>query len=100
MHLNAVELALGTNDELPRFEPAVTAEGTISLAPATITFLAIPNASNPAWPITRHRRQYENCLVTITTWARSRKESVIRANSFVLMQPGMQTYAPPLTHPV
>ena len=48
VHLNGVELALGTNDELPRFKPEATAEGTISLAPATITFFAIPNAGNPA----------------------------------------------------
>jgi hypothetical protein len=48
VHLNRVELALGANDELPTFTPEKTADGTISLAPATITFLAIPNAANAA----------------------------------------------------
>jgi len=46
--LTGVELALRRNDELPRFTPQVTADGVVSLAPATITFLAIPNAANPA----------------------------------------------------
>ena len=48
VHLNGVELALGPNDELPEFKPEATAEGAISLAPATITFLAISNAANAA----------------------------------------------------
>ena len=48
LSLNGAELALGTNDELPKFTPQVTADGVVSLAPATITFLAIPNAANPA----------------------------------------------------
>ena len=48
MHLNGVELALESNDELPTFKPEMTADGMISLPPATITFLAIPNAANAA----------------------------------------------------
>ena len=35
MRLNGAELELGANDELPQFKPEATAEGTISLAPAT-----------------------------------------------------------------
>jgi len=48
VHLNGVELTLGSNDELPTFKPEMTADGMISLPPATITFLAIPNAANAA----------------------------------------------------
>lgn len=48
VQLNGVDLTLGANDELPMFKPEATAEGMISLAPATITFIAIPAAANAA----------------------------------------------------
>jgi hypothetical protein len=48
VRLNGRAIALGANDELPRFAGAPTAAGSITFAPATITFLAIPTAGNAA----------------------------------------------------
>jgi heparanase len=48
VRLNGGVLALGANDELPRFGGAPTAAGSITFAPATITFLAVPTAGNAA----------------------------------------------------
>jgi hypothetical protein len=48
VQLNGEMLALSADDELPRLEPRATPAGAIRLAPATITFLAFPNAANPA----------------------------------------------------
>lgn len=48
VQMNGKTLALGADDELPRLEPRATSAGTIRLAPATITFLAFPDAANPA----------------------------------------------------
>ena len=44
--LNGKELALGPGDELPKLAAAATAAGDVTLAPATITFLAAPRAGN------------------------------------------------------
>jgi hypothetical protein len=48
VQLNGETLALTADDELPRLEPRATAAGAIRLAPASITFLAFPDAANPA----------------------------------------------------
>jgi hypothetical protein len=44
--LNGRELMLGANDALPQMKGESTKAGTVSLAPASITFLAIPDAGN------------------------------------------------------
>lgn len=46
--LNGRTLALTRTDELPALAGARVAEGALALAPASITFLAVPEASNPA----------------------------------------------------
>ncbi|MGY8667563.1 hypothetical protein Q3C01_35130 [Bradyrhizobium sp. UFLA05-109] len=46
--LNGRTLELDVNDRLPALEARTSPVGTIALAPKTITFLVIPNASNPA----------------------------------------------------
>ncbi|WFU16001.1 hypothetical protein [Bradyrhizobium sp. CB3481] len=46
--LNSTALRLGPNDELPALAGVTSPAGTIELAPATMTFLTIPNAGNPA----------------------------------------------------
>jgi hypothetical protein len=46
--LNGKMLALDDAGELPRLSAITTAPGTLILAPATITFLAIPGAGNSA----------------------------------------------------
>jgi heparanase 1 len=46
--LNGTELALGPSDALPALTGAATAAGNVTLAPATITFLALPRAGNAA----------------------------------------------------
>ncbi|GAC1425889.1 MAG: hypothetical protein NVSMB62_23190 [Acidobacteriaceae bacterium] len=46
--LTEAGLALGANDQLPALQPAPAAKGTLSFAPATVTFLAIPQAANQA----------------------------------------------------
>jgi heparanase 1 len=48
VELNGEELKLGSNDELPELRGARATPGTVELAPATITFFAIPRASNGA----------------------------------------------------
>jgi len=48
VQLNGTELALGANDALPALTGAATPAGEVSLAPATITFLALPEAGNDA----------------------------------------------------
>jgi hypothetical protein len=48
VQMNGKALALGAYDELPRLEPRATSAGTIRLTPETITFLAFPDAANPA----------------------------------------------------
>jgi hypothetical protein len=47
VQLNGRELAIGPGDTLPALQPVRVQGGSIELAPATITFLAIPNAGNP-----------------------------------------------------
>jgi len=44
--LNGNELKLGAGDELPRLAGVPTPPGRVTFAPASITFLAIPNADN------------------------------------------------------
>ena len=44
--LNGIELRLGDDDSLPELKSAETKAGSISLPPASITFLAFPRAGN------------------------------------------------------
>lgn len=46
--LNGQPLTLGEGDELPDLTGEEIAAGDVTLAPATITFLALPTAGNPA----------------------------------------------------
>jgi hypothetical protein len=46
--MNGRELSLGAGDELPALDGEVVAPGRLDLAPASITFLAIADAGNPA----------------------------------------------------
>jgi hypothetical protein len=46
--LNGNALAMLAGDRLPNLTPALAAKGTLSLAPASITFLAMPGAGNNA----------------------------------------------------
>ena len=48
VELNGAPLALGANDALPTLTGAAAAAGTVTLAPATVTFIAIPRAVNSA----------------------------------------------------
>ena len=48
VRLNGHPLALAAGDELPAIEGVPTAGDTVTFAPATITFLAIPEADNHA----------------------------------------------------
>ena len=47
VQLNGRDLALGPGDRVPAFQPLHVAAGRVELAPATITFLAVPAAGNP-----------------------------------------------------
>ena len=46
--LNGSELRLSANDDLPPLAGLPTQSGRLTFAPASITFLAIPNANNPS----------------------------------------------------
>jgi hypothetical protein len=46
VQLNGSDLRLGANDAFPRFSGVAAAAGELTLAPASITFLAIPKANN------------------------------------------------------
>jgi hypothetical protein len=46
--LNGQPLKLDPNDDLPEIHGRATAAGPMHLAPATITFVAIPKAANAA----------------------------------------------------
>ncbi len=46
VRLNGNELKLGSNDALPELKGTQTKPGQITLPPASITFLAIPDAHN------------------------------------------------------
>ena len=46
--LNGTALELGPNDELPQFAAATSPPGSVEIGPATITFLTVENAKNPA----------------------------------------------------
>jgi hypothetical protein len=48
VRLNGTALSLDAAGELPRLSGITTAAGSIIFAPATITFLAIPDSGNPA----------------------------------------------------
>lgn len=48
VRLNGRMLALAADDDLPQLVASPAPAGVIALAPATITFLAIPGAANPA----------------------------------------------------
>jgi hypothetical protein len=48
VRLNGRTLALDTNDELPPLDASAAPAGRIRLAPATITFLMVADAANPA----------------------------------------------------
>jgi heparanase len=48
VRLNGHGLKLGAHDELPPLEATPIPPGRLDLAPASITFLAIPDAANPA----------------------------------------------------
>ena len=50
VQLNGKELALATNDELPTFSGVAMLPGNVTLAPATISFFALPRAGNNACP--------------------------------------------------
>jgi heparanase 1 len=47
VQLNGSGLALGPGDRLPALQPVRVKAGRVELAPATITFLAVPGAGNP-----------------------------------------------------
>jgi hypothetical protein len=46
--LNGRELAFAAGDRLPALQPVRLAAGRVELAPASITFLAVPDAGNPS----------------------------------------------------
>lgn len=46
--LNGRELAVGTGHRLPAFQPERVAAGRVELAPASLSFLAVPGAGNAA----------------------------------------------------
>jgi hypothetical protein len=46
--LNGTALELGPNDDLPRFAAVTSPPGSVEIAPATITFLTVADAKNPA----------------------------------------------------
>lgn len=48
VQLNGNELNLGTDDALPQLTGTPTHSGSLTFAPTSLTFLAIPNANNPA----------------------------------------------------
>jgi hypothetical protein len=46
--LNGTALDLGPNDDLPRFAAVTSPPGPVEIGPATITFLTVGDAKNPA----------------------------------------------------
>ena len=46
--LNGTALELGPNDELPQFAAVTSPPGSVEIGPATITFLTVGDAKNPA----------------------------------------------------
>jgi hypothetical protein len=48
VRLNGRPLALQTGGELPRLQGVQASRGAVAIAPASITFLAIPAAANKA----------------------------------------------------
>jgi hypothetical protein len=48
VRLNGDTLTLGPDDHVPRMTGVRASAGTLTMAPATITFLAVPEAANAA----------------------------------------------------
>ena len=48
VRLNGHTLMLGADDHLPQITGVPASAGTLTMAPATITFLAVPEAANAA----------------------------------------------------
>lgn len=48
IELNGHELKLGGDDSLPQLAAVPVQSGTLTFAPASITFIAVPNANNPS----------------------------------------------------
>jgi heparanase len=48
VELNGVELQLGADDALPKLQGIPSRQGTLTFAPSSITFLALPKAHNPS----------------------------------------------------
>jgi hypothetical protein len=48
LQMNGTEMKLGNGDAIPQLSGVSTASGKQTLAPATTTFFAIPNANNPS----------------------------------------------------
>jgi hypothetical protein len=46
--LNGTALELGPNDDLPRFAAVTSPPGSVEIGPATITFITVGDAKNPA----------------------------------------------------
>ena len=46
--LNGTALELGPNDDLPQFAAVTSPPGSVEIGPATITFLTVGDAKNPA----------------------------------------------------
>jgi hypothetical protein len=46
--LNGTDLELGPNDDLPQFVAVTSPAGPVEIGPATITFLTVADAKNPA----------------------------------------------------
>jgi heparanase len=52
--LNGLDLKLGADDALPKLTGASTPAGDLTFAPASITFLAVPNANNASCVISHN----------------------------------------------
>ena len=48
VQLNGAALAITPDGQLPALSPRRAPKGAVTLAPATITFIALPSAGNPA----------------------------------------------------
>ena len=48
VELNGHELQLGEDDSLPQLVAVPVPSGTLTFAPASITFITVPNANNPS----------------------------------------------------
>jgi hypothetical protein len=48
VRLNGTVLELGPNDDFPRLAAVTSPPGSVEIGPATITFLTVGDAKNPA----------------------------------------------------